>query len=152
MAMTAVQLRTDLLADEPEYETLARQGPSILPHLRALMSDRDDYVAANAASLAGMIDHDEAVALLGLASKSPSARVRAAAAGALRNVTRPAAAGLIASLLSDRDKSVRKFAIKAAGARANPALMAKVGEISRTDPLPALRSLAARVMGGTRNA
>ena len=150
MAITAAQLRNDLRADEPEYGLLARQGPALLPHLRALVSDRDEAVAANAASLAGMIDHDQAVALLEVASKSPSARVRTAAAGALRHVRRPAAASLIASLLNDRDKSVRKFAIKAAGARANPALMAKVGDISRTDPVPSLRSLATRVMGGTR--
>jgi HEAT repeat protein len=152
MAMTAAQLRTELLADEPEYDALARQGPSVLPAVRALLSDANEYVAANAASLAGMIDSDESVALLGLASKSPSARVRAAAAGALRQVTRPAAAGVIATLLGDRDKSVRKFAIKAAGARSNPALMAKVGEISRTDPIPGLRTLAAQVMSGTRRA
>lgn len=150
MAIPASQLRRLLNSDEPDYTAMARLGPAILPQLQQLVADRDEYVAANAASLAGMIDHDTAVAVLQRAARSPSAQVRTAAAGALRQVKRPSASGLIAALLNDRDKGVRKFAIKAAAQRSNSALLAKISDLSKKDPSPMIRSLAGRALSHTR--
>ena len=150
MAIPTNQLRRLLNSDEPDYTALARLGPTILPQLRQLVADRNEYVAANAASLAGMIGHDQAVAVLEVATRSPSAQVRIAAAGALRHLKRPAASGLIALLLNDRDKGVRKFAIKASANRSNSALLAKIGDLSKKDPTPMIRSLASRVLSQVR--
>jgi HEAT repeat protein len=144
MAIPISQLRRLLGSDEPDYTALARHGPTILPQLTQLVVDQDEYIAGNAASLAGMIDSNEAVAVLQRAAQSPSAQVRIAAAGAFRHLRRPGASGLIAVLLNDRDKGVRKFAIKAAATRENSALRAKLADLSRKDPSPAIRSLASR--------
>ena len=63
---------------------------------------------------------------------------------------RPAAAGVLISLLDDKDQGVRKLAVKTAAVRPNPALLAKIAALGRTDPHPQIRSLAIRVAGGTR--
>jgi hypothetical protein len=41
---------------------------------------------------------------------------------------------------------VRKLAIKSSATRDNSALLAKIGDLSRSDPTPAVRSLAAKVV------
>ena len=146
MAIPIGRLRQMLSVDEPNYAALARFGPSILPLLDQVLADPSEYVAANAASLAGMIDDRRSVDVLQRAARHASAHVRLAAAGGLRRVPRPEAAATIASLLNDRDKGVRKFAIKAAVASRNPSLIAKVATLGRGDPVPALRTLAARVV------
>ena len=64
MAVSTEQLRRMLNADEPDYAGLARLGGGILPQLAQLLNDRSEDTAANAASLAGMIGSDQAVALL----------------------------------------------------------------------------------------
>jgi HEAT repeat protein len=150
MAVPTDRLRLFLNADEPNYAAMARLGPSILPQLAQLLSDRNQNVAANAASLAGMIRSDQSIAVLERAARSSSNLVRVAAASALRGVQNAKAGGLIASLLNDRDKGVRKFAIKAAATRPNSALAAKVAEISKRDPVPGLRSLAQSALGRSR--
>lgn len=50
------------------------------------------------------------------------------------------------ALLNDRDAGVRKLAVKSSATRDNSALLAKIGALSRQDPSPATRSLAARVV------
>lgn len=152
MAVPTEQLRRLLNADEPDYVTLARLGPSVLPQLAQLVQHRDEYVAANAASLAGMIGGAQATQVLARAAKNPSSHVRTAAAGALRHVKSAAASRLIAPLLKDSDKNVRKFAVKAAANRPNPALLAELDEINELDPEPAIRSLAANVLARSRRA
>lgn len=147
MAISTTQLRRLLGSDEPSYALLARLGAKILPQLAQLVADKNEYVAANAASLAGMIDHDQAIAVLERGVRSPSPEVRTAAAGALRHVKRPKASGLIATLLNDRDKGVRKFAIKAAATRQNPALIARVRILGERDPVVSNRALAKSVIG-----
>ena len=49
MAVSTEHLRRMLNADEPDYAGLARQGRALLPQLAQLVSDRSEYVAANAA-------------------------------------------------------------------------------------------------------
>jgi HEAT repeat protein len=147
MAIPTTQLQRALASDEPEYEALARLGAQILPQLAQLVTGQDEYVAANAASLAGMIDHDQAIAVLERAVRSQSAEVRTAAAGALRYVKRPKASVLMSTLLNDRDKGVRKFAIKAAATMPNPTLMARVRGLAEKDPVASNRALAKSVIG-----
>jgi HEAT repeat protein len=139
-------------ADEPDYAALARLGPQLLPHLKALIATKDEHYATKAASLASRIQDDRAVEVLSDAAKSPSSLIRLAVAGALRNLQRPAAAGVLMRLLNDADVGVRKLAIKSSVIRGNPALLAKVGSLSKTDPMPTIRTLAARAITRARNA
>jgi HEAT repeat protein len=148
MAIQTAQLRRLLSSDEPSYTLLARLGAKILPQLAQLVTGQDVYVAANAASLAGMIDDDQAIAVLERGVRSRSADVRIAAAGALRHVKRPKATALIAALLNDGDKGVRKFAIKAAATQSSPALIARVRSLGEKDPVASNRMLAKSVAGG----
>jgi HEAT repeat protein len=146
MAISTEQLRLRLNADEPDYTSMARLGPAIVPQLMQLVQDRNQAVASAAAALAGMIGGEQAMQVLARAARSRSSQVRTAAAGALRSVKAPAASRLIAPLLKDSDKNVRKFAIKATAARRDPALLAELDEINELDPEPAIRSLAASVL------
>jgi HEAT repeat protein len=150
MAISADQLQLFLNVDEPDYDKLARFGRSIVPQLAQLVASQDEYVAANAASLAGMIGGTQAVAVLERAARSPSPFVRASSAAALGGVESPRANGLLAALLSDRNKGVRKFAIKSAGVKKSAPLAARVADLSKRDPLPYLRSLASRVRSRMR--
>jgi V8-like Glu-specific endopeptidase len=118
-----------LNADEPDYAGLARLGGAILPQLAQLVNDRSEDTAANAASLAGMIGSDQAIALLEQAARSSSGQVRSAAASALRGTRSPKAAALVATLLRDRDQDVRKFAGKAAAMRPDSGVAARAAEI-----------------------
>jgi HEAT repeat protein len=150
MAVSTGQLRLRLNADEPDYTKLARLGPAILPQLMQLVQDRNQAVASAAAALAGMVGGEQAMQVLARAARSPSSQVRTAAAGALRGARVPAASRLIAPLLKDSDKNVRKFAIKATATRPDAGLLAELDEINELDPEPALRALAASVLGRSR--
>lgn len=151
MAITLEQVRAILAADEPDYAAAARLGPQILPHLKKLIASGDEADASKAASLASRIDDDRAVELLRAAANSPSSLVRLAVAGGVRRLTRPSASGVLMALLNDRDAGVRKLAIKSSANRDNSALLAKIGDLSRNDPTPAVRSLAGKVASAARN-
>ena len=146
MAITLDQVRRLLAPDEPNYASAAKLGPVLLPHLKALIDSGDHHYGSKAAYLASMIDHDHAVEVLRSAAKSPSSLIRVAAAGGMRNVTRPAAAGVLLSLLDDLDAGVRKLAIESSAVRNNPALLVKIRHLSQRDPLPANRLVASRAL------
>ncbi|SFN98430.1 HEAT repeat-containing protein [Nitrosospira briensis] len=146
MAISTIQLQRLLSSDEPNYTALARFGPKILPYLDQFVRGPDSDLAAKAASLAGMINHDDAVRVLQRAAKSPSATVRLAAASAALNLQRPAVSGVLVTLLGDRDPGVRKFAIKSAATRQNPALIARMRSLSEKDPVPSNRMLAKNII------
>jgi HEAT repeat protein len=150
MALTLQQLRLALGGGEPNYAALARSGQGILPALSQLVADRNPVVAAAAATLAGMVGGAAALPVLARASAVASASVRSAAAASLSGISDPRAAALVGKLLADQDKGVRKFAVKAAAARQNPALAAKVAQISKQDPHKHLRLLAARALSRSR--
>lgn len=143
MAIPIQRLRRALSVDEPDYATLARLGPRILPQLLELVRTRDTYVAANAASLAGMIPGAASLRVLQAAAGSALPQVRAAAAAGLRRSRSPQRSALLTPLLKDSDKGVRKFAIAAAGRRPAPSVAAELNEISIGDPEPTLRAMAA---------
>src|SRR5262249_17258459 len=147
---TLKQVMQWLNSDEPNYRAAAKLGIQLLPHLHALVQSNSPEHAAKAASLASLIDDDRAVEVLRIAARHPSPIVRLAGAGGLRQMKRPAAAGVLISLLDDKDQGVRKLAVKTVAVRPNPALLAKIAALGRTDPHPQIRSLAIRVAGGTR--
>jgi len=133
MAVSINVLRNVLSSDEPDYEGLRRLGPALLPQLQQLVRDRNAYLAANAASLAGMIGGAQAAAVLQQAGRSPSADVRIAAAGALRHLRGANVSGLLASLSKDRDPDVRMSALKASR-RAGTAVATRAGPPSPGRP------------------
>jgi HEAT repeat protein len=150
VAITLEQVRAILAADEPDYAAAARIGPQIIPHLKRLIASGDKAYASKAAWLASHIDDDTAVEALREAANSSSSLVRLAVAGGARRMTRPAASAVLMGLLSDPDVGVRKLAIKSCATRNNSALLAKIGELSRNDPAPAVRTLATKVVDVTR--
>ncbi len=149
MSIPIERLRRALSVDEPDYAALARLGSGIVPQLLKLVTSRDSYVAANAASLAGMIPGQASFRVLHSAARSALPQVRIAAAGALRRTASPQRANLLAPLLSDKDKGVRKFAIAAAGRRPVGRVAAELNEISIGDPEPTLRAMAASALRRT---
>jgi HEAT repeat protein len=150
MAITLDQVRRLLAPDEPDYAAAAKLGPGLLPHLKAFVDSGNEHYGSKAAYLAGLIDHDQAVEILRGAAKSPSPLVRVAAAGGIRSMTRPAAAGVLLALLEDRDIGVRKLAIESSAIRDNPALLAKIGHLTQKDPSPQIRLLASRTISEAR--
>jgi len=150
MAVTLDQIYQLLESEEPNAKAVAQLGPQILPHLQTLIAGPDAEFAVKAAYVATMINDDRAVELLKEAARHPSPLVRVAVANGLRNMTRPGAAGVILALLDDRDIGVRKFAIKASAASNNSTLLAKLDNLSRSDPSPALRTLASKAVGEVR--
>jgi HEAT repeat protein len=150
MAVTLEQVRAFLDAEEPNYAVLARLGPQILPHLQSIIASGDEYFATKAASLASRINDERATTVLRDAARHASPRVRLAVAGGIRNVARPAAAGLLMTLLNDRDPGVRKTALKTAATKSNSALLAKIGDLTQRDPSPAVRTLAVQVLNRAR--
>jgi HEAT repeat protein len=152
MAITLEEVRALLDAEEPDYAALARLGPQILPHLRTLIAGGDEYFAIKAASLASGINDARAVPVLHDAAKSASPRVRLAVAAGIKDITHPSVSGVLMALLNDADHGVRSLALKASATRSNAALLAKIGDISRQDPAPRVRTLAAQVLSRVRRA
>jgi len=150
MAVTLQQVRQLVSPEEPNYAAAARLGPQLLPYLQTLIASPDAMIASKAAYLATLIDDERAVDVVRAATNSPAPVVRIAAAGGIRRMQGAAASGLISRLLNDRDKGVRKLALKAAADRDNAALLAQVANISRTDPTPHVRALASRVLSRRR--
>ena len=150
MAVTLEQVRQLLEAEEPDAKFVARLGPQIVPHLKTLITGADSELAVKAAYVATLINDDSAVELLKEAARSPSPLVRVAVASGLRNVTRPGGTAVMMALLDDRDTGVRKLAIKASAASGNPTVLAKLDALSRSDPSPALRTLASKSVTDAR--
>ena len=115
------QLLQVFAADEPEYDRAIALGAAALPSLRKMVERDETHVAAAAAYVAGQIPRRESLDVIARASRRRERRVRAAAAGALRDFAmHPHCAGelegafaLIEPLLRDDDASVRKFAHRA---------------------------------------
>jgi len=146
MSIPIEHLRSALNVDEPDYPGLTRLGAKIAPQLLQLAQTRDAYIAANAVSLAGMIPGSAMLPVIQAGARSTIPQVRSAAAAALHQSKTPGAAQVLAPLLNDQDKSVRKFAIAAAGRRPTAVVAETLGEISVGDPEPALRAMAAAAL------
>jgi HEAT repeat protein len=143
MEPTLQQIIAMLDVDEPNYAALSVLGPEAVPHLRTLVAEENDGLAAKAAYLASLIDDPEAIEVLKAAAESSSDVVRVAAAAGLRNLAPDLAAPMVSRLLDDPDVGVRKLAIQDVSRLGLRDLEGKVDEIANKDPEETLRSLAA---------
>jgi HEAT repeat protein len=148
MPVTMQQVRAQLDRDEPDYPAAARLGPEAFPHLRQLAQGDDPMLASKAVYLASLIGTEQSVAIVNEAAGKPNPIVRAAAAGALRNLDQ-APNQLLNSLLNDQDVGVRKVALRSVEA-SRPSLPADVAtnvrDMAVNDPNPHLRQLAGGVI------
>ena len=149
MPVTMQQVRAQLDRDEPDYPAAARLGPEALPHLRQLAQGADPMLASKAVYLASLIGTDQSVTIVNEAAAKPDPIVRAAAAGAVRNLDR-APNQLLNSLLNDQDAGVRKVALRSIEASEPsslpPDVATNVRDMSVNDPNPHLRQLAGGVI------
>ncbi len=148
MPVTMQQVRAQLDRDEPDYPEAARLGAEALSHLRQLAQGDDPMLASKAVYLASLIGTDQSVTIVNEAAAKPDPIVRAAAAGAVRNLDQ-APDQLLNSLLTDQDIGVRKVALRSVEA-SGPSLPAdvvtNVRDMSMNDPNPHLRHLAGGVI------
>jgi HEAT repeats len=146
MAATLDEVRRRLDVDEPDYALLAREfGPEAAEHLRTLAAGDDEFLAAKAVYLAGLLPAGSG-GILTEAAASPSPVVRVAAAAALANAAEADSDPALERLLGDDDPGVRKSAVRSAGRRGSAALRPTVQRIEQEDPEPALRRAASRAL------
>jgi HEAT repeat protein len=150
MPVTMEQVRKALDPEEPDYAKAARLGPQALPHLATLIAGKDPGLASKAASLAGMIPDERAVAVLQKAAKSRDARVRVAAAHSAQNLSPEAASGILAGLVTDADVGVQKVALRSVPRKATPELRTSVETVAKRRANPAIRELSAQVLSRLR--
>lgn len=143
MAVTMDQVRAALDPEEPQYEeAAARLGADALPHLDQLVGGSDPGLASKAASLAGMIAGERAVAVLEKAAAASDPRVRVAAAGGARNLPDQAASRVLARLVTDRDVGVQKVALRSTPRRPTPQLRQNIERLGTTAENPGIRDLS----------
>jgi HEAT repeat protein len=156
MAVTMQQVRAALDPDEPRYGEASRLGPESLPHLQDLVSgSAGTGLAAKAAYLASLVEGADAVQVVTDAAASTDPIVRAAAAGALQNLSAADQVSVARTLLDDDDSGVRKTALASLAASprdlsASP-LLELVDQVRQRDNQPYLRELAERTALRMRN-
>jgi len=135
--------------DELDYLALASDlGPDAIPALRDLVHDEVPRIAASAAYLAGLIAAPASRQVVAGAVENRDAVVRVAAAATLPTLAGRDVAGIARKLLEDDDVGVRARAVRAAASFDDEAIADRVRHIAAEDPEPALRELAARILGG----
>jgi HEAT repeat protein len=145
MPVTMEQVRAFLDPEEPDYQQAAQLGTEALPHLEELVEETDALLASKAAYMASLIEDPHSADILRRAAASDRAEVRAAAAGGASNLSPSAASNVLQPLLTDRDVSVRKVALKSVPEEAPSGLRATVQSLSEADSNPAIRELSNRV-------
>ena len=103
-----------LRQDELDYPGGAEKfGPAVLPLLQEIMKSNDENLATKAAYLAGYIKHDSTDQILSEAAENKFATVRIAAAfGAKKLKSGPAASAILKKVLDDNDAGVLKMGLK----------------------------------------
>ncbi|KRE52383.1 hypothetical protein ASG92_25365 [Arthrobacter sp. Soil736] len=134
--------------EEPRYSEAAALGPESLPHLRALVEGDDAMLASKAAYAAGLLEGGQDVVLA--AAHSDEAIIRAAAAGAARNLPAESAVAVLADLVGDTDAGVRKVARSAIPENAPQELIERVEAAARWEdgPTPPREQPGAGLMPG----
>jgi HEAT repeat protein len=145
MTVTMVQVRAALDPEEPDYEQAAQLGPEAIPHLEELVGETDALLASKAAYTASLIEDPRSADILRKAAASDRAEVRSAAAGGASNLSPSAASDVLQPLLTDRDVSVRKVALKSVPEEAPSGLQATIQSLSEADSNPAIRELSSQV-------
>lgn len=144
-ALSAEQVRRRLNVEEPDYAALARElGPDAGPHLRTLVSDGDEGIAAKAAFLASLLPGQAAT--VALAARSANPVVRLAAASGAANVDEPSVVEPLHHLLEDADVGVRKTALRSAVRRQDADLRPLIQLLEQEDPEVVIKQLARRAL------
>src|SRR5215216_3962598 len=144
MTVIREQVLAYLYQDEPHYAEAAQLGAEALPHLRQLVEEGDPELASKATALASIIDTEQSVEIVDVASRSRDPVVRVAAAVSLSNLS-GVPAPLADSMLKDEDVGVRQLTLVALENQKPFGFKAKVQEIAENDANVALRELASRV-------
>jgi HEAT repeat protein len=144
MPVTRDEVLAVLNRDELRYEEAAQLGPDALPHLMDLVRQGDPMIASKATYLASLIGGEQAQDVVEAAASMDDARVRVAAAAALRNLD-PRSGELFSQLLDDDDSGVRKVVLRSIRERQPQAAKSMVHRVATSDPQPYLRKLAAEV-------
>jgi HEAT repeat protein len=139
-----------LSAYEPNYERVARLGPTAVPVLRRLSRDPDLLMASRAIHAAGLIGGTDGAEIVERAARSDEVILRAAAAGTLARMEGSVAEPLLLALLDDDDPSIRMAATESAAAFRSKELIDRVATISRSDPEPMVRGAAEGTIGPMR--
>ena len=150
MPTTMEQVRKALDPEEPDYAKAVKLGPDALPHLAKLIGGKDAGLASKAASLAGMIPGERAVAVVQKAANSKDARVRVAAAHSAQHLAPEAASGILLGLVTDADVGVQKVALRSVPRKATPELRASVETVSKKKANPAIQELSTQVLSRLR--
>ena len=103
-----------LRQDELDYPEAAQKfGADVLPLLQEIIKSNDENLATKAAYLAGYIKGDSADQVLMEAAENKFATVRIAAAfGAKKLTSSPAATAILKKVLDDQDAGVLKMGLK----------------------------------------
>ena len=137
-----------LAATEPNLRAMAIARTSASnSDIIALLSSATARVRTNAYALLSLTEPAEFVRELPAAAQDSSRLVRMEAAICIRNIkpSQMTAVAAAVKLLKDADPGVRKFALKGAGPLDAAALVETVERMSRKDPVPHVRELAADI-------
>ena len=146
MSVTMQQVRALLDPDEPNYAKLKALGPEALVHLEQLVHGSDPGLASKAAYAAGVIGGGGAASVLMAATRSPQPVVRVAAAAGVKEVADQSAVPVVIELLRDRDKGMRRQALRAAAGRSDASLRDHLKRVSDTDADPKIRAEAQEIL------
>lgn len=141
MPVTIEQVLAQLSQDEPNYQQASQLGPDALPHLIRLVREGDPGLASKATYLAGFINADQSTVVVDLASRSPDAVVRVAAAASL-GILSEIPVSPASSLLDDQDAGVRRLTLESLRIRRPPGFKVKVQGIATSDPDTTVREIA----------
>jgi HEAT repeat protein len=147
VAVTVDDVRLELQADEPDYDTLAAQwGSEVVPFLAVLAKNADPLIGPRAVYLAGKIADHGAATIVADATKSPDPLWRLAAAGTAENLADEERMKIVSKLLQDNDAGVRKLALESTPNKVDRPLEGLLNQTAKTDPVGALRNLAKDVI------
>jgi|GraSoiStandDraft_27_1057306.scaffolds.fasta_scaffold168676_2 S-adenosylmethionine:diacylglycerol 3-amino-3-carboxypropyl transferase len=147
MAVTAEQVRAVLAPEEPDYAAAAALGADALPHLSQLITGDNLEFAVKAASLASQIPDDRSVDVALMAAQSPHVLVRVAVAAGLPSLTGHPIQPVVATLLNDADRGVRRLALEAARpVLDDPEVLGMVQRAATRDPAPEIRGQARELL------
>ena len=146
MAITMQDVRKWLDPEEVDYANAKKLGPAALPFLLELVNGGDLSLASKATYLASLIKGKKSAAVLEAALAKDEPVLKSAAAAGMRNLTDSQAERVMTILQDDKDPSIRKVALKSAAAFKSPAIVAKVQQLSASDPEPYVRELAGQTL------
>ena len=143
---TLDEVRRELDKDELNYPELAQRfGESVLPHLKALVTEDEPRIAPKAAYLAGLIAGQDSHEVVSIAAESRHDVTRVAAAAATAMLPVGTGVQIASQLLDDADAGVRVMAAKSAAKIGDPTLTAQLRVMAGQDTQRHVRQLAVQL-------